>query len=174
MLDIPEPIAAQVLAIRQRQRDFFRWSLPAETTVSGSSGTGPIATDEDPDRVVRVLDAVGVVTAPIRSSLGPVRRFEGSDVFYLSFADERPLHALHERIASSGLRFEPTPFAFTPHVTVRTAPVSDTEIKALLDTRVHGDFTLDTMSLYQLVSRTPPADRFETLLCLLHRVRLAG
>ena len=105
VLDIPSPLAELVLAIRERQRDPFRFSLPAETTISGSSGTGPIAADEDLSRVVAVLDRIAAETAPIRASFGPVRRFPDSDVFYLSFVDERPLRALHQRVAASGLQF---------------------------------------------------------------------
>jgi hypothetical protein len=175
VLDIPSPFAEQVLAIRMRERDPFRYSLPAETTVSGSSGTGPIAADEDLDRVTAVLDRVAAETAPIRSSFGPVRRFPDSDVFYLSFADERPFRTLHERIAESGLRFQPAAFPFGPHCTLRTrAPVTDREAAALLATVVDGNFTLDTLSLYDLPARSSPLTGFTTLLCLLHRVRLSG
>ncbi len=175
VLDIPSPFAKRVLAIRERQRDPFRWSLPAETTVSGSNGTGPIATDEDAVRVYRALDRIAAETAPINASFGPVRRFEGSDVFYLSFVDEAPLRTLHERVAKSGLRFSPVPFAFDPHVTVRTrSPVSDADAADLLATRVPGEFTLDTLSLYELPPRTAPLSGFAVLLCLLHRARLTG
>lgn len=175
VLDIPSPFAQRVLEIRERQGDFFRWSLPVETTVCGSNGTGPIATDEDPDHVYRALDRIATETAPITTSFGPVHRFPGSDVFYLSFLNEGPLRTLHERLATSGLRFSEVPFAFDPHVTLRTrTPVSDAEASALFATLVPGTFTLDTLSLYQLVQREPPRDRFETLLCLLYRVRLTG
>jgi GNAT superfamily N-acetyltransferase/2'-5' RNA ligase len=174
LLDLPTPVAEQVLAIRKRQRDFFHWSLPAETTVIGSSGLGSIATDEEPAHVFRTIDRVAAETPPIRATLGPVRRFPSSDVFYLSFVDEAPLRALHERLAATGLRFSPAAFPFTPHVTLRTAAATDEEAAALLTSRVSGEFTLETLSLYQLVWRAPPTDRFQTLLCLLHRARLTG
>lgn len=175
VLDIPSPYADEVLVLREQQRDFFRWSLPAETTVSGSSGTGPIANDESLDLVVTALDRVAAETAPIRTSFGPVRRFPQSDVFYLSFVDERPFDELHRRIASSGLRFQTTPFPFAPHCTLRTrSPITDEEAQALLHVRVEGEFTLDTLSLYDLPPLTRPLSRFTTLLCLLHRVPLSG
>ena len=175
VLDIPSPFAEQVLAIRERQGDSLRFSLPAETTVSGSSGTGPIAADEDLARVVTALERIAAETAPIRTSFGPVRRFSDSDVFYLSFADERPLRALHQRIAVSGLRFQPTAFPFGPHCTVRTrAPITDAEAEDLIATRIMGEFALDTLSLYDLPERPTLPTRFATLLCLLHRARLTG
>lgn len=175
VLDIPSPFAERVLAIRERQRDRFRFSLPAEVTVSGSSGTGPLAPDLDLDRVRAVLDRIAADTAPIRASFGPVRRFPNSDTFYLSFVDERPFRALHERIASSGLRFQQTAFPFGPHCTLRTRPATVTEGDALVSERVDGAFTLDTLSLYDLADPVVAAGTdFVTLLCLLHRVRLTG
>lgn len=176
VLDIPLPFADEVLALRRRHRDFFRWSLVAETTVSGSSGTGPIAEDEDDDRVCRALDRLAAETAPIAVSFGPVRRFPGTDVFYLSFIDEAQLRALHERILASGLRFTRVPFPYLPHVTLCSrSPISDDEAAALITTPVPpGEFMLESLSLYQLVQRPPPTDRFETLLCLLHRAHLAA
>jgi hypothetical protein len=174
VLDIPSPFAERVLTIREQQGDPFRFSLPAETTVSGSSGTGPLSADEDRARVIAALDRIAAETAPICASFGPVRRFPDSDVFYLSFVDERPLRVLHEHIAASGLRFQPTPFPFAAHCTVRTrAPVAESEAEGLLSLRVTGEFTLDTLSLYDLPERPTPV-RFATLLCLLHRVRLTG
>lgn len=172
--DIPPAFAEQVLALRERQSDPFRFSLPAETTISGSSGTGPIASDEDLPRVIAALDRIAAETAPIRASFGPVRRFPDSDVFYLSFVDERPLRALHERIAASGLRFQPSPFPFGPHCTLRTrAPITDAESRELISARITGEFTLDTLSLYDLPERPMPR-QFATLLCLLYRARLTG
>ncbi len=175
VLDIPSPFAERVLAIREQQRDPLRFSLPAETTVSGSSGTGPIAADEDAAHVVAVLDRIAAETAPIRASFGPIRRFPNSDVFYVSFVDEGPLRALHARIAVSGLRFQPTPFPFGPHCTLRTrSPISDAEVESLLVARITGEFVLDSLSLYDLPERPTPVTSFATLLCLLHRARLTG
>lgn len=96
-------------------------------------------------------------------------------MFYLSFADDRALRALHERLASSGIRFAAVPFAFEPHVTLSTrAPVDDRSAREMLATRVPGMFTLDTLSVYELPMREPPHDRFATLLCLLYRTTLRG
>jgi len=175
VLDLPSPVADQVVAIRERHGDFFRGSLVAETTVIGSGGAGPIDTSEDPARVYRTLDEIASSTAPIRARLGPVRRFPNSDVFYFSFVDEAPLVELHARIASSGLRFAPVPFPFVPHVTAITrAPITEAEASELLATRIANEFSLDTLSVYQLVWRQPPTNHFQTLLCLLHRARLVG
>ena len=174
VLDIPSPYSELVLALRERQFDPLRYSLPAETSISGSSGTGPISIDEDSDYVVQILDRIAAETPPIRTSFGPIRRFPNSDVFYLSFVDERPFRELHQRIAGSGLRFQASAFPFGPHCTVRTrTPITDAEAQELMAARISGEFTLGTLSLYDLPERPSP-QQFATLLCLLHRARLTG
>ena len=47
-------------------------------------------------------------------------------------------------------------------------PITDVEAEELMSARITGEFTLDTLSLYDLPERPMPA-RFATLLCLLHR-----
>ncbi len=174
-LDIPRPFADRVLEVRGRQHEVLRWSLPAETTVCGSNGVGPLASDEDPERVRTVLDRIAAETASIQVEFGDVRRFPASDVFYLSFRDEAPLRALHDRIARSGLRFASVPFPFEPHCTLRTAAtISRQEADALLATRIPGAFVLDSLSLYELPQRSRPIMEFTVLLCLHHRARLVG
>lgn len=41
VLEVPSPWAERVLQLRRLQRDFFRYPLPAETTLFGSNGVGP-------------------------------------------------------------------------------------------------------------------------------------
>ena len=175
VLEIPPPFAERVLEIRREQRDLFRWSLPAETTITGSGGVGPLVAGQDPERVFRILDRVATATAPITTSFGPVRRFAESDVFYLSFAGDAPLRRLHARLVASGLRFEESPYPFEPHCTLRTrSPILAEEAAALLRERIDGRFTLDVLSLYEMPARGLPEDRFATRLCFLHRASLAG
>jgi 2'-5' RNA ligase len=172
VLDVPSPVAERVLAVREQQRDWFRFSLPAEITIVGSGGLGVFATDQEPDDVYHALSGIARTSAPIRASFGPVRRFASSDVYYLSLADARPFRELQGRIASAGLRFQPVPFPFVPHCTLRTrAPVAEHEAAALLRIRIEEEFVLDTLSLYEL--RGAAIDAF-TVLCLHHRSRLSG
>jgi len=112
------------------------------------------------------LDTIAAETAPIEASFGTVRRFPGTDIFVLLLRDEASFHALHQRIATSGLRFERNPFPFEPHCTLRSrSPISEEEAAELLSFRIPGSFVLDTLSVY-LLDRLP--------MTLLHRVKLAG
>ncbi|MFN2417924.1 MAG: hypothetical protein ABR593_03250 [Candidatus Limnocylindria bacterium] len=72
VLDLPEPVAGKVMAIRQKHRDAFRSALPAEITVAGSGGVGCFMSDEDPERVWGILGEIAATTAPIDCGLGSV------------------------------------------------------------------------------------------------------
>jgi 2'-5' RNA ligase len=165
VLDLPEPIAAQIVALRHRQHDWLLNSLPAEITVAGSSGVDPFDPEQDPDPAFRTLDAIAANTAPLQASFGTVLCFPNTDIFVFTFQDEAPFRALHERIATSGLLFQPSKFPYKPHCTLRRrSPVTEEEIAELMSLRLAGTFTLDTMSVY-MWDRLP--------LTLLHRVKLS-
>lgn len=165
-LDLPSPVAERVLSIRQHQRDEFRAVLPAEITVAGSGGVGPLDPGQDPDVVFAILERIAGETPPIEASFGSVIRFPQTDIFVLTLNDVRPLRALHERIAQSGICFKPIVYDFTPHCTLRSwSPVFENEAADLLSLQLTESFVLDTMSVYML-DKLP--------MSLLQRVRLTG
>lgn len=173
VLDLPEPVAGQVMAIRHKNRDEFRSALPAEVTVAGSGGVGCFAGDEDPERVWQILGDIADSTPPIRTSLGEVIRFPGTDIFVIRFTDEGELRRLHESIADSTIRFQPSPFDYTPHCTLRSrSPVTETEAAALLAERIPTPFTLDKLSVYRI--ELGRADGMPVVCRLVKRWTLAG
>src|SRR5438445_7789946 len=92
-LDVPEPKASEILAIRRHQRDDFRAALPAEITVAGSTGNGPVKSGQDPATVYRLIDEVAAATMAIQASFGPVLRYPDTDIFVLTLADEAPFRS---------------------------------------------------------------------------------
>lgn len=153
-LDLPAPVADQILCIRRAHHDAFRAALPAEITVAGSGGLGVVMPDQDVETVFTALEHVAAMTPPIRATFGPVRRFPNTDIFVLTLVDEAPFHALQQRLATSGIRFEPSPFPFTPHCTLRSrSPVAADEAQHLLSLRISERFVLDTLSVYVLDGR---------------------
>jgi len=166
VLDVPEPIASQVMTIRERHRDIFRASLPVEITLTGSSGAGVFDVEQDPDTAFATLNTIAAETAPIDAAFNHVLRFDHTDIFVLTLTNEEPFHALHQRIAASGLRFLPSEFPYKPHCTLRSrSPVMEAEAADLLAVSIPDSFSLDTLSVY-MMRRLP--------LTLLHRVRLTG
>ena len=165
-VDLPQSISDRVLALRRHHGDAFRAALPAEITVAGSSGVGPIHPAQDPRQVFARLDQIAAVTPPIEAVFGPVMRFPQTDIFVLTLRDRRPFDALHGRIVASDIQFRPIPYPFLPHCTLRSrSPVSEAEAAELLDTRISEPFVIDTMSVYAL-DRLP-------MTCL-HRSLLRG
>ena len=165
-LDVPMPVAQQIMDIRVRSHDTFRASLPVEITLAGSSGTGVFDVMQDEKMAFALLNAIAAETEPLQVTFGKVLRFPSTDIFVLTLTDERPFRVLHERLASSGIRFQPSPFPYTPHCTLRSrSPISEEEVAVLLSLRISQSFLLDTLSVYML----------DTLpMTLLHRVKLTS
>jgi hypothetical protein len=144
-------VADRVLANPRRHLDTFQAALPAEITVAGSSGVGPLAPHQGLDELALVLAEIASNTQPIEASFGPVIRFEGTDIFVLTLEDTTPIDALHQRIARCPIRFQSTPFPFLPHCTLRSrSPVTAEEATDLLETVLPGSFVLETLSVYTL------------------------
>jgi 2'-5' RNA ligase len=151
VLDLPEPVASKVMAIRRKHRDAFRSALPAEITVAGSGGVGCFDPDEYPEHAWDVLGEISASTAPIETAMGAVMRFPGTDLFVIRPDPDDALRALHARIASSSIRFQPNRFPYTPHCTLRgRSPVTDEDAASLLAERIPDRFTLNQMSVYRL------------------------
>lgn len=171
VLDLPAPVADRILEIRRRHRDDFRAALPAEVTLVGSNGVGCFVIGQPAHRVFEVLDQIAAETPPIEAALGRVERFPISDIFVFRLVPESPLWELHERIAQSGLAFDPSPFPFGPHVTLRSrSPVSDDEARGVLAERIAESFVLRDLSVYRLERDT--AGQVPVICRLLHRARL--
>jgi 2'-5' RNA ligase len=151
VLDIPEPVASQVIAARRRHGDAFRSALPAEITVAGSGGVGCILPDQDPEAVWSALEAIAKANPPIESALGEVHRFPGTNLFVFRPSPDDALRSLHKQLAASSIGFRPNPFPYTAHCTLRGgAPVTDEEAASLLAERIPDDFTLHRLSVYRL------------------------
>jgi 2'-5' RNA ligase len=165
-LDVPPPFAQQVMDIRMRHHDEFRASLPVEITVAGSSGIGVFKATQSSKLAFTILDTIACETAPIEACFGEVYRFPRTDIFVFSLRNEEPFHILHQRIATSGLLFERSPFPFHPHCTLLSrSPVSEEESAELLSLHIPGNFVLDTLSVYML-DKLP--------MTLLHHIKLIG
>lgn len=172
-LDVPEPAASQVMAIRRAQQDDFRAALPAEITVAGSGGVGEFEPGQDPNQVFGLIDAIAARTPSIRASFGPVIRFPGTDIFVFTLRHEAPIRSLHRELAESPIRWRPVRYEFTPHCTLRSrSPVMDAEADELLATRPPSPFVFDTLSVYEI--SPDPHGRLPVICKLLHRVRLGA
>jgi 2'-5' RNA ligase len=167
VLDVPEPFAGRVLALRRQARDDFRAALPVEITLIGSGGAGPITRDQGSRSVTEAVRAVIGATTAIETSFGAPHRFPGSDVFAFPLVPAEPIVDLHVRLRAAGLVCRPSAWPFVPHCTIRSrAPIRDDEAEAVLRERIEGAVALATASIYT----TDGLPR----LVLVERVRLAA
>lgn len=126
VLDVPEPFASAVIALRRRFRDPFRAALPAEVTLIGSSGVGAITAEQPLAPLLRAVHDAARATAPIPVHFAPPHRFPGSDVFVLPVQHQGALGELHTRLAGAGLHARPSPWPFFPHCTLRSrSPIDE-------------------------------------------------
>ena len=146
VLDVPSPIKEQVMKIRNAHRDVFRISLPVEITLTGSSGVGSFEVDQNPEDVFTLLNKITEQTPPIHASFDEIHRFPDTDIFVLTLEDETPFITLHNRIINSGIRFQPNPFPYKPHCTLRSrSPISEEEEIDILAVNISTPFILDNI-----------------------------
>jgi hypothetical protein len=70
VLDVPDPVAGRVLDLRRQARDDFRAALPAEVTVIGSGGAGPIVRHQGVSSLTKAVRTVVESTTAIETSHG--------------------------------------------------------------------------------------------------------
>lgn len=166
VLDLPEHVGVDILRIRHQFRDPYQTELPVEITLAGSSGVGVMVSGQLRTSVFATLDEIAATTPPFTATFGPVMRFPNTDIFVLSLRNPVPFDMLHRRIVESGIHFQESPHEFIPHCTLcRRSPIGEEDVAALMATTVPGDFTIDTLAVYQ-------ADPLPAT--LLHRVVLSG
>ncbi|MDB4908063.1 MAG: hypothetical protein JWO05_2847 [Gemmatimonadetes bacterium] len=151
VVDMPGAVGTFVRGMRERFSPRLA-PLPVEITLVGSSGVGVFAPDTVPGEALAAVERLAELTAPLPVSFDAMTTFEGSGVFYYPPTDPAPWRHLHQVLAHSGLRYLPTPFSFTPHLTaVRLAPSqlenSTAEVLALPSP---PSGVADTLSVYSL------------------------
>lgn len=150
VLDLSGPAAAAVRFIRAQYSYDYLGAMPVEITVAGSGGVGSPSHRGDPRPFFAALDEIVQSTAPIRGRLNTTLRFPGTDVFYAQPEDPQPIVALHERIATCGIEFDPAQFPFVPHCTLTQPPNPTPTDPNTPELQLDAAFTADMLSVYQI------------------------
>lgn len=164
-------LPAETAAFIRRVREKFdprRAFLPAEITLTGSSGLGHLVHGQSIDPVAAEMDRIASSFAPFEASFDKVERFPGTDIYFLTVKDPAPFEAIHRAFADSSIGFQPSPYPYRPHCTLklRSAP-SDTELLELLFLDApEKPFLLSEIAAYAL----PDAESCE----LLHSSLMTG
>ena len=150
VLDLSGPAAAAVRSIRAQYSYDYLGAMPVEIRVAGSGGVGSPRHRGDPRSLFAALDEIVESTAPIRGRLNKTLRFPGTDVLYARPEDPEPIVALHERIAISGIEFDPAQFPFVPHCTLTQPPNPAPTDPDAPELQLDAEFTADMLSVYQI------------------------
>jgi 2'-5' RNA ligase len=174
VLDVPPPMAERIFALR---RHFGSWrvALPVEITLVGSSGLGVLRYHESElETIFDTLDGMARRFAPIVTHFSSVAMFPGTRVFYFVPDNAAPFLTLQAALVESGLRFERSPFPFTPHCTIADLETVAEELPSGFQALAQPDteIVLDTLSVYNLDERVLGGNSEGCR--LLHRTKLAA
>ena len=149
--------AREIVRVAQERVDrrLAGTSVP-HVTITGSSGVGPIPLNVPAAEMEAALAPIARTTAPITTRLGPPMRFMQTDIIVLPLDPHGPLRTLHERIATSGLPFQPARFPFTPHATLSFYVTLDAaQRRELLAVRVDEPVVIDRLQCYRTIDPLP-------------------
>ncbi len=148
-------VRERVLEIQRRFDPKLAAGVAPHVTITGSSGMGPISTLTTEEELRRALEPVARETEPMTLRFKRPIRFMQTNVVVLPLDPNGPIRALHERIKTSGLLFEPPRFTFTPHVTLSFfRELTPDDARALLALRVDEPVTIAHISAHRTVDIT--------------------
>ena len=155
VLEIPPPVCGVIQSIRDSLATPTA-RLPVEITVAGSSGIGPIPVGTDKHETEQALKAALVGLGPFRVRFQEVRRFPNTNIFYLAPQAREPFDRIHEKLKASGIPFGPNSWPYNPHCTLRGGPMTErASAEDIFSVSFpKQEFVIDTLSMYELDSRT--------------------
>lgn len=162
VIDARGPAGERIHAIQLAYDPKLANYLPPHLTLAGSSGVGPIEPSTPREKLRDVLGEIAAGTAPMELEFKAPIRFMQTDIIVLPVDHHGPLRDLHERIATSGLAFQPARFAFTPHVTLsffRT--LTGQQRRELMAVRMEQPLVVDHIRCSLTDEPLPPRHLFE-------------
>ena len=150
--ELTGPVAERIHEIQRKYDPKLASMSPPHVTLVGSSGVGtiPRITTEE---LRKAIEPVTSTTPPITISFEPPVRFMQTEIIALPIDHHGPLRALHERVATSGLRFGPTKHRYSPHCTLSYYPtLTPRTARELLSIRIEGTVVIDRVQLYYTMS----------------------
>lgn len=149
--------ATERIAAIQREFDAkLAATSPPHVTIAGSSGVGPMIPTTSVAEIRAALEPIAASTPPLILPFGPPIRFMQTTIIVLPLDPHGPLRTLHERIATSGLRFDRPRFAFTPHSTLSFYPTHPpATLRRLLSLRIEEPAVIDRIRIQHTMDPQP-------------------
>ena len=147
--EVEGPAAKRIRNIQKRFDPRLASEWPPHVTLAGSSGMGPIDANIPTAELRDRLEAVTRASPPLLLAFGHPIRFMQTNIVVLPLNPHGPLRQLHERIKTSGLRFDRPRFYFTPHITLSFYPEHPPEkLRELLAVRVPEPADIESIQVY--------------------------
>lgn len=148
-VELEGALASRVKAIQEAHDPRLAREFPPHVTLIGSSGAGPIDPATPHDALRRAIHGVTDATAPIEVRFEPALRFIGRDIVVLPIDPNGPIRGLHEALKTSGIRYAPARWPFTPHCTLNYyATLTPERLKSLVAVREPAPWTMHTLRVY--------------------------
>jgi hypothetical protein len=153
--ELPDPVAAWIREMRRRFEPGIA-HLPAEITLAGSSGVGPIALGQSAADVQQMLAVAVAGRLPFETRFSGIRNFPGSQIFFAA-PEPGSFNSIHAAIIKSGIKFGPSPFGYTSHCALKgLTPLKPGQREAIESSPVPSDpFTINTVSVYEMEAMQP-------------------
>jgi len=161
-VELEGELAERIHALQEEFDPKMARALPPHITLTGSSGAGPLPPDTSIAELKARILPIAATTAPITLRFGLPERFVGRNIVSLRLDPHGPLRELHEKLKSSGLRFAPARYAFTPHCTLNLYPeLTQSNLRKMLAVRVEDAFTVRRLRVYHTQDPQAPVLLFE-------------
>ena len=147
VLDMPSALVARIRELRWTYGQDFE-SLPAEITLIGSSGVGVLDPSHSAEEVTTLLENIAAKTRPLKVQFSGMSTFPGSGVYFFPPISRAPFDELQASLLRAGLRCGPSPFPYTPHLTVVRIDESEVAKKILSVPAPEGEFIVDQLAVY--------------------------
>lgn len=150
LAELEPELRDRIFEIQRRFDPKLAALLPPHVTITGSSGMGPIHPRTSTEELRAALENVAARTPPMSLVFRRPMQFMQSPVVVLPLDPHGPIRELHDRLLTSGLKYEVPRFTFTPHVTLnlfRTLPRD--ELRELLRVRIDTPVRIDRISAYR-------------------------
>jgi 2'-5' RNA ligase len=153
--ELPGAVAEWVREMRGRFEPGIA-HLPAEITLAGSSGVGPIAPGQSVDSVQRMLAKALAGRLPFKARFTGIGNFPGTEIFFAA-PEPGPFNSLHAAVVASGIAFGPSRFSYNPHCSLKGfTPLKPGQREAIESVAVPSEpFTISTVSVYEMAGMQP-------------------
>lgn len=150
LAELEAELRDQILEIQRRFDPKLAGLLPPHVTITGSSGMGPIQPRTTTHELRAALERVAAQTPPMTLFFKRPMQFMQSQVVVLPLDPHGPIRELHDRLLTSGLRYEVPRFTFTPHVTLNLfRELPKDELRELLRVRVETPVRIERIAAYR-------------------------